>query len=80
MTISLKSKLGNIPCCIKNCTIRRCPYYHQNQTRCKRPRCDDEEFYAKWSGKVEEREKLCFAVFCSCSSIDPHFCKCISIV
>lgn len=82
MTNHLKSKLGKIPCCHKNCTTQGCPYDHNHliPNRCKRPRCDDEGFYAKWKRLIEEKENLSFAVLCSCSAKDPHFCKCASIV
>jgi hypothetical protein len=61
-------------------TTRDCPYEHEILNRVKRPRCDDEEFYEKWLMEIEEKENIGCAVYCVCTSKDPYYCKCASIV
>lgn len=76
----LKSKLSGITCGSKNCKKLDCPFKHEMTIRHKRPRCDDEKFYAKWQRLIEEKENVGFAVFCSCQSNNSNLCKCSSII
>ena len=71
----------SIPCVFgQSCPKKnRCHFSHQERPQGrpkKRLRCDDDEAYAKWLRKVENKENCGYAVICTCSSFNVELNKC----